>query len=218
MKKLLYFCLLFVWMIPSIVFSKDLELSSKEYLLYDLDKNMVLYEKDSDKIVSIASLTKIMTTIVAIENIDDFNETVYITYDMLKDVPWDSSVAGLSIGDEVTYLDLLYASILPSGADATNSLAISLTGSIDNFVDMMNDKAQELNLFDTHFSNTTGYDIDNHYSTANDILKLLVYSLSKSIFVTLSISSSISDKFLFSSINIQISKIFFSCGFIIPKS
>lgn len=86
MKKLLYFCLLFVWMIPSIVFSKDLELSSKEYLLYDLDKNMVLYEKDSDKIVSIASLTKIMTTIVAIENIDDFNETVYITYDMLKDV------------------------------------------------------------------------------------------------------------------------------------
>ena len=71
MKKLLYFCLLFVWMIPSIVFSKDLELSSKEYLLYDLDKNMVLYEKDSDKIVSIASLTKIMTTIVAIENIDD---------------------------------------------------------------------------------------------------------------------------------------------------
>ena len=86
MKKLLYFCLLFVWMIPSIVFSKDLELSSKEYLLYDLDKNMVLYEKDSDKIVSIASLTKIMTTIVAIENIDDFNETVYITYDMLKDI------------------------------------------------------------------------------------------------------------------------------------
>ena len=182
MKKLLYFCLLFVWMIPSIVFSKDLELSSKEYLLYDLDKNMVLYEKDSDKIVSIASLTKIMTTIVAIENIDDFNETVYITYDMLKDVPWDSSVAGLSIGDEVTYLDLLYASILPSGADATNSLAISLTGSIDNFVDMMNDKAQELNLFDTHFSNTTGYDIDNHYSTANDILKLLVYSLSNQTF------------------------------------
>ena len=143
---------------------------------------MVLYEKDSDKIVSIASLTKIMTTIVAIENIDDFNETVYITYDMLKDVPWDSSVAGLSIGDEVTYLDLLYASILPSGADATNSLAISLTGSIDNFVDMMNDKAQELNLFDTHFSNTTGYDIDNHYSTANDILKLLVYSLSNQTF------------------------------------
>ena len=137
MKKLLYFCLLFVWMIPSIVFSKDLELSSKEYLLYDLDKNMVLYEKDSDKIVSIASLTKIMTTIVAIENIDDFNETVYITYDMLKDIPWDSSVAGLSIGDEVTYLDLLYASILPSGADATNSLAISLTGSIDNFVNFL---------------------------------------------------------------------------------
>ena len=116
MKKLLYFCLLFVWMIPSIVFSKDLELSSKEYLLYDLDKNMVFYEKDSDKIVSISSLTKIMTTIVAIENIDDFNETVYITYDMLKDVPWDSSVAGLSIGDEVTYLDLLIARELVASA------------------------------------------------------------------------------------------------------
>ena len=174
MKKLLYFCLLFVWMIPSIVFSKDLELSSKEYLLYDLDKNMVLYEKDSDKIVSIASLTKIMTTIVAIENIDDFNETVYITYDMLKDVPWDSSVAGLSIGDEVTYLDLLYASILPSGADATNSLAISLTGSIDNFVDMMNEKLKELGLSDTaHFTNCVGLYDENHYCTVYDIAMIL---------------------------------------------
>lgn len=61
---------------------------------------------------------------------------------MLSSVPWDASVAGLKVGDVVTYEDLLYASMLPSGADATDSLAISLTGSISSFVEKMNDLAK----------------------------------------------------------------------------
>ena len=78
MKKLLYFCLLFVWMIPSIVFSKDLELSSKEYLLYDLDKNMVLYEKDSDKSTTKKEILKIN------ENIKNSLITATLNYLKIK--------------------------------------------------------------------------------------------------------------------------------------
>ena len=141
------------------------------------DEDKIIYEKNSEDTVSIASLTKIMTTLVSIENIKDLNEKVTITEKMLSSVPWDASVAGLQVGDVVTYEDLLYASMLPSGADATDSLAISLTGSISNFVEKMNDLAKKLNLTDLKFSNTTGYDAAGHYGTAKDILKLLEYAL-----------------------------------------
>ena len=137
----------------------------------------ILYEKNSEDTASIASLTKIMTTLVSIENIKDLNEKVTITERMLSSVPWDASVAGLKVGDVVTYEDLLYASMLPSGADATDSLAISLTGSISSFVEKMNDLAKKLNLTGLKFSNTTGYDASGHYGTAKDILKLLEYAL-----------------------------------------
>ena len=136
-----------------------------------------MYEKNSEDTASIASLTKIMTTLVSIENIKDLNEKVTITERMLSSVPWDASVAGLKVGDVVTYEDLLYASMLPSGADATDSLAISLTGSISSFVEKMNDLAKKLNLTGLKFINNTGYDASGHYGTAKDILKLLEYAL-----------------------------------------
>ena len=153
------------------------DLYSENVIVYNKDENKILYEKNSEDTASIASLTKIMTTLVSIENIKDLNEKVTITERMLSSVPWDASVAGLKVGDVVTYEDLLYASMLPSGADATDSLAISLTGSISSFVEKMNDLAKKLNLTGLKFSNTTGYDASGHYGTAKDILKLLEYAL-----------------------------------------
>ena len=132
--------------------------------------------------VNIASLTKIMTTITAIETINDIDRKIIITEDMLKLVRWDASIAGLKVGDELSYKDLLYASILPSGADATIAIAVSSCGSIEKFVEKMNDLARRIGMNNSNFVNVTGLDEDNHYSNVNDILTLLKYSLKNELF------------------------------------
>lgn len=178
MKKFRYIILTICLFLPSLVYALEIDgLNSKNVIVYNIDNNKIIYEKNGDKEVPIASLTKIMTTIVSIEEIKDLKETVVITSEMLKGIPWDATVAGLKVNDKVTYEDLLYSSMIPSGADATQALAISLTGSIDNFVKLMNKKAKDLNLAHTNFANTTGLDIDNHYSSVKDVLTLLNYSL-----------------------------------------
>lgn len=178
MKKFRYIILTICLFLPSLVYALEIDgLNSKNVIVYNIDNNKIIYEKNGDKKVPIASLTKIMTTIVSIEEIKDLKETVVITSEMLKGIPWDATVAGLKVNDKVTYEDLLYSSMIPSGADATQALAISLTGSIDNFVKLMNKKAKDLNLAHTNFVNTTGLDIDNHYSSVKDVLTLLNYSL-----------------------------------------
>ena len=147
MKKIKIIVLTICLFIPFLVNALEInDLYSENVIVYNKDENKILYEKNSEETASIASLTKIMTTLVSIENIKDLNEKVTITERMLSSVPWDASVAGLKVGDVVTYEDLLYASMLPSGADATDSLAISLTGSISSFVEKMNDLAKKLNL------------------------------------------------------------------------
>ncbi len=157
-------------------------LHSKYYGVYDLTDDKMLFSLNSDVKTEVASLTKIMTVLVAIENISDLDDTVTITNSILNTVSWDASVAGLEVGDVVTYRDLLYAAMLPSGADATNALAISIAGSIDGYVELMNAKADSLNLGDTHYENVTGLDEDNHYSSVNDVIKLLKYSLNNNTF------------------------------------
>ena len=157
-------------------------IDSKVIEIYDLTDNKLIYEIDSNKEIPIASLTKIVTTITAIENIDNLNKKVIITKEMLDTVKPNASVAGLKINDKLSYMDLLYASMLPSGADATNSLAILSSGSINNFVSKMNDLANKLNLKHTHFVNVTGLDEEGHYSSADDIRKILSYALNNELF------------------------------------
>lgn len=186
MKKVGYIILTIILLLPFSVSALEISgLNSQNVIIYNLDEDKILYEKNADEEVSIASLTKIMTTILSIELIDDLDEKVTITSKMLAEVEYDASVAGLKVGDTVTYRDLLYASMLPSGADATDSLAISLKGSINAFVEEMNKKAQELNLTSTSFVNTTGIDSRGHYSSANDILTLLKYALKNETFKTI---------------------------------
>jgi len=158
------------------------EVNSKVVEVYDLTDNKIIYEVDSNKKEAIASLTKIATTITAIENINDLDKKITITDEMMRSVNPEASKAGLKSGDKLSYKDLLYASMLPSGADATNSIAIASTGSIDTFVEMMNELAGKLKLKNTHFSNVTGLDEKNHYSTADDVRILLSYALKNSLF------------------------------------
>lgn len=183
MKKIVYIILTTILMIPFGINALEIEgLESKHVIVYNLDESKIIYEEKSEEITSIASLTKIMTTLVAIESIDDLDEKVTISESMLNGIPYDASVAGLQVGDVLTYKDLLYSSMIPSGADATQALAISLTGSISNFVEKMNAKARELKLENTSFANTTGLDTSGHYSTAKDILSLLNHALENKTF------------------------------------
>lgn len=184
MKKIFLktFLILFLF-IPFLVSAlENPSLHSKYYGVYDLTDDKMLFSLNSDVKTEIASLTKIMTVLVAIENVSDLDESVTITSKILNTVSWDASVAGLEVGDVVTYRDLLYAAMLPSGADATNALAISIAGSIDVYVELMNAKAKSLGLNSTHYENVTGLDEDNHYSSVDDVIKLLKYSLNNEIF------------------------------------
>lgn len=171
--------LLFVY-IP-VVKAVEFNITSDYVILYNLNDDEVLYELESDKRTEIASLTKIMTTIVAIENTQDLDQEVVITKDAFLGVE-DYTVVGFKVGDKVSVRDLLYGTMLPSGADAVNALAYHISGSVDEFVKLMNDKAVKLNLSNTHFDNPIGMDSDNNYSTARDIAELLKYCLKNNIF------------------------------------
>lgn len=171
MKKIFVIFVLFIF--SSNVYAVDTY--SDNMVLYNLNDNIIVDELNKDEKVSIASMTKIMTTLVAIENIDNLDEKIKLTYDVFEGLKEENaSVAGFFVGEVVTYRDLLYGALLPSGADATRALAINIAGSEYNFVKLMNNKAKELNLMNTHFVNTTGLDEDNHYSTVNDVALLLM--------------------------------------------
>ena len=185
MKKIVLFILCFFTFIINVFALDDPTLYSKNYCLYDLTDDKIIYEKNIQERTNIASLTKIMTTITAIEKINNLDDYVTITSEMLSNIKYDASLAGLKIGDKLTYKDLLYASILPSGADATQALAYSLSGSINNFVNDMNTLAKKIGMKNSNFVNVTGLDIDNHYSTVSDLLKMLQYALRNVTFKTI---------------------------------
>ena len=178
LKKVLIF-LLFINI--NIVYAEEFNITSKSAILYNMNEEKILYQLKSDEKLQIASLTKIMTVITAIENNNDLEKKVEITKEMLKGIEEYTQV-GFKVGDTPTIKDLLYGSMLPSGADAVNALAISTSGSISKFVDLMNEEASKLKLKNTHFDNPVGMDSDNNYSTTSDIAKLLIYSLKNKTF------------------------------------
>ena len=182
MKKIL---LLLVCFFPISVNALDMpEINSSSAIVYDMDADTVILDKNSHEVRSVASLTKIMTVLAAIENIDDFSASVTITNEMLAGIYWNASVAGLKVGDTVTYMDLLYAAILPSGADATQVLAYAVSGNVSDFVAKMNELATRIGATNTHYVNTTGLDQEGAYSTAYDQMLILAYALENPIFKT----------------------------------
>lgn len=147
-------------------------------VLIDVDNNRVIAEKSSDKVIYPASMTKLMTLIVAIENIDNMEETFLMTEEILRPLyDADASMAGFQAGELCTMTDLLYGAALPSGADATTALAIHVAGSEEAFVRLMNDKAEELGLEHTHFMNASGLHHPDHHSTVTEMGMILEYCL-----------------------------------------
>jgi len=147
------------------------------YILDREDKNLE-YEKNSKSRAYPASLTKIMTTLVALEHISDLSAIAPVDVDTYREmVVNNASMAGFYGREKVTYRDLLYGTILSSGGEAANSLAVHVGGSVDEFVRMMNDKAAELGMKDTNFTNAEGLHNKNQYTTAYDMARLIDYAL-----------------------------------------
>lgn len=186
MKKLILSIILFFLITVKV---NAFDLSSENVVLYNMNEDKIIYEVNKDEKTNIASLTKIMTTLVAIENIKNYDDYLKINYNMFVGLAEaNASVIGLRSGQVVTYNDLLYGMFLSSGADATRAIAISISGSEEAFVELMNKKAKELGMTNTKFKNTTGLDEDGQYSTANDVAILLKEALKnekfKEIFTT----------------------------------
>lgn len=183
MKYLRLIIFILIVTFPAYVYALEYpKLHYHNAVVYNLSEKETMYSLGESERASVASLTKILTVMTSLDLIDDLNTKIIYTKEMNNLVRWDTSKAGLKIGDEVSYLDLLYASILPSGADAAIALAISLSGNIQDFVSKMNENALKIGMHNSHFTNVVGLDDINHYSTASDILTLLKYAMNNEIF------------------------------------
>lgn len=156
----------------------DLELYSENALLIDLESNTVLVQKNADARIYPASMTKVMTVLVAAEHIENWDETFTMTQSIIDPLFLaDASMAGFVHGEEVSMTELLYGAVLPSGAEATQALAIVTAGSEEAFAALMNEKAQALGLKDTHFVDASGLHDENHYTTLSDMAIIMQAAL-----------------------------------------
>ncbi|MCI8360865.1 MAG: D-alanyl-D-alanine carboxypeptidase [Clostridiales bacterium] len=162
------------------------EVTAEGAMLVSLDTGGVLYQKNIDQRLYPASLTKIMTSVLLIENTVDLDaETITVSWEALHDlVGTDSSTAGLKEGEVLTARQLLYALLLASGNDGANATAEHYGGgNIERFVQMMNDKAAELGMSGTHYANPHGLHDENHYTTVEDMYKLVRHAISLPVFM-----------------------------------
>lgn len=165
-------------------------LHSSYAILIRLNDNSILMEKKSEEKIFPASLTKMMTAIVAIENLPNLKEEIkltHYTFDGLYSA--NAAMAGFQPGEKVKAIDLLYGVLLPSGAESCIGLADQIAGSEQDFVSMMNQKAADLGMVNTHFTNSIGLHNENHYTTVKDLAILLRYALQNDIFKDIFTSS-----------------------------
>ncbi len=139
----------------------------------------ILFSKDENKRLPMASTTKILTAIVAIENCNDLNKKHTISKEA---VGVEGSSIYLRTGEHLSVMELLYGLMLRSGNDAAVAIAIIVGGSVDEFVVMMNNKCKELGLVNTNIETVNGLHSDNHYTTASDLAKITAYALKNQTF------------------------------------
>jgi len=154
------------------------KLKSSNAILIRLKDGAVLMEKNSGEKIYPASLTKMMTAIIAIENLSDLDEKIELSKSIFEKLyEADASMAGFLPGEQVRAIDLLYGAILPSGAECCIALADHIAGSEHDFVKLMNQKAEAIGMNNTYFENATGLHDENHYTTVVDLAVLLMNAL-----------------------------------------
>ncbi|MDF2892404.1 MAG: D-alanyl-D-alanine carboxypeptidase [Clostridia bacterium] len=167
---------------PSVSISFD-KLNSPNVILIRLKDHTILLHKNSEERIYPASLTKMMTAIVAIENLSDLKGKIKLNNSAFQGLyEADASMAGFQPGEQVRAIDLLYGVMLPSGAECCIGLSDLIAGTEQNFVEIMNQKASDLGMDNTHFENATGLHNENHYTTVKDLAILLSYALQNDTF------------------------------------
>lgn len=150
-----------------------LSVSARCAIVMCADNGDVLFEKDADRRCAIASITKIMTAILALESAGANNREIRFTKEMMA----EGSSLSLKPGDIILLSELVRGMMALSGNDAANAIAISLGGSFEGFADMMNEKARQLGMNNTHFVTPSGLDDEQHYSSARDMAVLCCYAM-----------------------------------------
>ena len=167
---------------------EDPGLTCRNAILIDATYDEVLYDKGAYDKVYPASITKVMTALLVLEAVDagelSLDTPITATAEALE-VPEGSSVAGIQVGDTYTVEQFLYCLLLPSGNEVAQILAIAVDGSVEAFVDHMNQRAEELGCQGTHFANPHGYHDENHYTTAYDITRFMKAAMEYDLFQTI---------------------------------
>ena len=161
-------------------------LVSTNAFMYRPEDEAVVIEKDADKRIYPASMTKIMTCLIAIERLDLSMQHTIMSDEVDSAYLQDATMAGFSVGETVPLEDILYGAMLPSGAECCYALASEVT-QMDweyegIFAQIMNDKAKEIGMENTHFSNCTGLQSEDHYTTCRDMATLMEYALQNDTF------------------------------------
>ena len=166
--------------------------SARAFVLYCANNGEVLSAENPDEKLPMASTTKLMTTLRALEAADKDNKVVEFTEEMTA----EGSSMYLKVGEKVTLYDLAVGMMMQSGNDAANAAAIALAGSVEGFAAMMNEKAAEIGMKNTHFVTPSGLDDDAHYSTARDMATLMAYALGNGAFREMTAQTSMTVDFV----------------------
>ncbi len=153
--------------------AEGVQISANAAVVLEAGTGRVLYEKNAHEKMPMASTTKVMTALVAIEY-GNLNDVVTVSSNASG---IEGSSIWLSAGEKMTLSDMLYGLMLASGNDAAVAIAEHIGGSVDAFADMMNKKAQEIGAYDTHFSNPNGLPVKDHYTTAYDLALISAYAM-----------------------------------------
>lgn len=197
-KRVLFFLffnfLVFAIFCAPFVYAQDLDVSAKSAILICADSCSVIWSKNETEPLPMASTTKIMTALLALESMRaQRNKEVEITEEMVR---VEGTSMGLRAGDIVDLSALAQGMLLCSGNDAANAAAMAVAGSTENFIFLMNEKAKLIGMQDTKFSTPSGLDKDDHHSTAKDMALLGAYAMENEDFAKIVSQKSMKVKFI----------------------
>lgn len=189
-KAIIFFCCILTIFTSAVFpaaasYNGEIKLDAEIAMLVSLDNGTVIFDKNADKRTAPASLTKITTAIVAIENCDDLENTIVTApYDAIHALDGTgSSLVGIKEGERISMLNLLYCMMVHSANESANIIADYIGGgSIPHFIDLMNSFVKKLGCENTHFVNAHGLDEEGQYTTAADMRKIVEYALRLPVF------------------------------------
>lgn len=174
---------------------KNISLNCTSAIVIDQESGRILYGKDENRVLPMASTTKIITAIVAMEKGNIYDRVIVSK----KAASTQGSSADLAAGEKISLEELLYGLMLQSGNDAAIAIAEHICRSVEEFVNLMNEKALELGVYNTSFATPHGLDANEHYTTANDLSRITAYAMKNELFAkivsTKTISSGITGSF-----------------------